>query len=56
MAPLEIFSTFLLVIFMQVYLGNAQNFIQSRAAYYPNSEEKGTESKNIFVKMNFRWS
>lgn len=50
MAPLqvlEIFFTFLLLIFMQVNLGNAQSFIQSRAAYYPNSEEKGTESENI---------
>ncbi|XP_055821870.1 expansin-like B1 [Solanum dulcamara] len=47
MAPLqvlELFFTFLLLIFMQVYLGNAQSFIQSRAAYYPNSEEKGTET------------
>lgn len=47
MAPQVRAIFFTSFIFIQVYLGNAQTFIHSKAAYYPNSEEKGTESEML---------
>lgn len=52
--PLSLFATLLLVHTLAEAQTSSDPFIHSRAAYYPNSDEQGTDSKTIYYKKQKR--
>ena len=46
-SPLSLVATLLLMLTLAGAQTSSDPFIHSRAAYYPNSDEQGTDSKRI---------